>query len=141
MKRILLLILTLISTPVFAAAPDVRISDNDSQVLNLDSNGRVGRAPYSTLTSSFDRVGAASTATQLSANSSAACSEVRLCASKDNAGIVAWGGSTVHWNNGPGVRLGGEARASCDTVLVDNVQDIYVSAQTAGDTVNYNYLT
>lgn len=122
MQRLFLfLILALISSTAYAGAPDYRVS------------------PYNDMYSSSDTAGSANTATRLSGNTSQPCMSVKICASKDNIGVISWGGSNVHWQNGPGTRLGGPERASCDTVFVDNVQDIYFSAQTAGDDVNYNY--
>lgn len=116
-KTIILLAIMFLAVPVYAAySPDVRIGAYDS------------------VNSSRDTIGSAGTPARLSANQSQPCLAVKLCTSRDTIGTVVWGGSNVNAKTGPGIIL-----ASCDTVYVDNVQDIYIDSDVSGAQVSYNW--
>jgi hypothetical protein len=129
MKKFLiaLLVLMVLVPSVYAGqAPDVRISG------------------YNEVVTSKDVIATNSIyATRLSQNTSQPCGMVYLCAAPSTVGVT-WGGdlnvkSSVTSTTAQGVRLVGTR--SCDTIYVDNVQDIWVSADTitANAVVSYTY--
>lgn len=120
-KTIFVIILLLISTQAFAGnAPDVRIG------------------AYDRVITSQDVIASGVTPIRLSANKSVPTMAVYLCANPANTVGVTWGDSSINSLNGPGVRLVGSPR-SCDTIYVDNLQDIWVSSDAGQATVDYNY--
>lgn len=123
---VIFLILMLLSVAAFAAQ-ESRPAGYPGMVASYDVIGQVAATPNGYLPK------------RLSENSSDECGLIRLCSDTPNAKIY-YGNSAVNAVLKKGAPLNPSTGSSCDTVYVDNVNDIYVSKDAAAVTPTVSWV-
>ena len=126
-KYFLFAVLILIATPAFAA----QRGGNKLALTPVVTYGN------EVIGSGSRAVAAAGTAVQLSATSTK-ISFVDICASADNTGVIAVGGSSVTAakSGRSGIVLNPD---DCYRCPADDLDDVYIDATVSGNSVNYTY--